>query len=184
MINGAHAVKAAPVSTGDPAECGAAVSIGLFTSVITVMEFPTSPERTWSALIYYEQITEPSPVLLRLFLPQPIRTEGKKGTVGDESRCVYANGHLIKRVTRLETARHYGFEVIEQDLTLGGGIRLLGGSYTLRGIGPCHTEVALETRYVSPRRPRWLSRSIEAVICHAFHRHLLRAMRRKTVATP
>ncbi len=157
--------------------------MGLVNAVVTVMEFPTSPERTWSGLIYYEQITGPSPLLLRLFLPRPIRTEGKKGTVGDETRCLYASGYLVKRVTRLETARHYGFEVIEQGLTLGGGIRLVGGSYSLRSLGNHHTEVALESRYVSPQRPRWLSGPIEAAVCHAFHRHLLRTMRRTLAAT-
>jgi len=143
------------------------------------MEFPTSPEQTWSGLIYYEQIAERSPLLLRLLLPQPIRTEGRKWAVGDEIRCLYESGHLIKRVTKIETGLHYGFEVVEQDLALGRGIRLLGGSYTLRRLGDRHTEVALETRYVSPRRPHWLSRPIEAAVCHAFHRYMLRTMRRK-----
>ena len=40
------------------------------------------------------------------------------------------------------------------------------------------SEVALETSYVSERRPRWFWGPIEAIVCHAFHRHILRAMRK------
>lgn len=176
-----HAAKRPlPDRSDDGPDDGAATRIARpSTSIVTLMEFPASPEHTWSGLIYYEQIAERSPLFLRLFLPQPIRTEGRKWAVGDETHCLYERGHLVKRVTQIETGRLYCFDVIEQDLALGGGIRLLGGSYTLRGIGERHTEVALETRYVSSRRPIWLSRSIEAAVCHAFHRHMLRTMRRK-----
>jgi len=154
------------------------VPIAPSTSIVTMMEFPASPEQAWAGLVYYEQIAERSPLYLRLLLPQPIRSDGGKWAVGDEIHCLYQRGHLIKRVTQIEIGHLYRFDVIEQDLSVGGGIRLLGGSYTLRGVGDRHTEVALETRFMSARRPTWLSRPIEAAVCHAFHRHMLRTMRR------
>ena len=148
-------------------------------TVVTRMDFAASPQRVWDGLIFYEQIDEPPPLLLRLLLPVPLRTEGSKSVVGDQATCVYEGGHLLKRVTRIDPCRHYGFEVAEQNLALGGGLVLSGGSYTLRELAAGRTEVAVTTRYLSRRRPGWLWRPIEATVCHVFHRHLLRAMRRK-----
>jgi hypothetical protein len=179
-VTGTSRVVKGPVAErGAAAADGIGVSIVPSTSIVTMMEFPASREQAWSGLVYYEQIAERSPLYLRLLLPQPIRSEGGKWAVGDEIRCLYQRGHLIKRVTQIEIGHLYRFDVIEQDLLVGGGIRLLGGSYTLRGVGDRHTEVALETRYMSARRPTWLSRPIEAAVCHAFHRHMLRTMRRR-----
>ena len=147
-------------------------------TVVTRMDFAASPQRVWDGLIFYEQIDEPPPLLLRLLLPVPLRTEGSKSEVGDQATCVYEGGHLLKRVTRIDPCRHYGFEVAEQNLALGGGLVLSGGSYTLRELTAGRTEVSVTTRYLSRRRPGWLWRPIEATVCHVFHRHLLRAMRR------
>ena len=149
-----------------------------FTSVVTRANFKAPPEEVWEALMFYEQIEERSPLHLRLLLPVPIRTEGRKSEVGDEVRCIYEDGHLLKRITEVTRGRNLVFEVIEQDLALGGGIKLSGGSYTLRELPGGHTEVALNTEYSSSRRPRWLWMSVEAFVCRMFHRHMLSAMRR------
>jgi hypothetical protein len=162
-------------STGAPEAPAAAPRS---TSIVTRMKFAASPEQTWNALIFYEQIAERPPLHLRVLLPLPIRTEGRKSRVGDAVKCVYEGGYLEKRVTRIERGRDYEFEVVEQDLTVGGGMRLLRGGYTLREL-PCGgVEVALETRYLSPKHPRWLWKPIEAAVCHTFHRHILGTMRR------
>jgi hypothetical protein len=147
-------------------------------SIVTRMDFAAAPKQVWGALLYYEQIDEPPPLHLRLLLPLPVRTEGSKSAVGEEAKCIYESGHLRKRVTQIDQYRHYGFEVVEQDLEFGGGLVLSGGCYTLREIPGRGTEVAVTTRYVSGRGPEWLWRPIEAAVCHMFHRHLLRSMRR------
>jgi hypothetical protein len=141
------------------------------------MKFAASPERVWDGLIFFEQIAERPPLHLRLLLPLPIRTEGRKSEVGDQVNCLYESGNLLKRVTRVERGRHYGFDLVEQNLAVGGGIRLLNGSYTLHALPDGSTEVEVETRYVSPWHPRWLWSPIEAAVCHLFHRHILSAMR-------
>ena len=41
------------------------------------------------------------------------------------------------------------------------------------------TRLEIETRYDRSWRPRWLGRRIEAAVCHAFHRYLLGALRRR-----
>ena len=142
------------------------------------MRFAASPEQVWDALMFYEEIEEPPPLHLRLLLPLPIRTHGSKLAVGDEAMCLYEGGHLLKRVTHIDPCRHYGFEVVEQHLVVGGGLLLSGGDYRLRELSPRATEVAVTTRYLSRKRPAWLWKPIEATVCHMFHRHLLSAVRR------
>jgi hypothetical protein len=81
-------------------------------------------------------------------------------------------------VTRIDLRRQYSFSVVEQELSISGGIRLTGGSYVLLELPDGSTRLELETRCVGFARPRWLWRPIEAAVCHAFHRHILGAMRR------
>ena len=147
-------------------------------SIGTRMKFAAPPERVWSGMIYFEQISSPPPWVLRLLLPVPLRTEGRKSQVGDEANCLYRVGHLQKRVTLAERCRHYAFEIVEQNLAFGGGIQLLGGSYSLRALPGGSTELELRTRYLSRRRPHWLWKRLEAAVCHEFHRHILNAMKR------
>ena len=146
-------------------------------SVVTGMNFAVHAEAAWVGLVFYEQIEKRPPWFLRLVLPIPIRADIREPEVGNEIKCHYSGGHLIKRVTRVNRGWHYAFEIIEQNLTLGRGIRLLGGSYTLHELPGGRTEVALETRYVSPNRPRCVCEPIEAAVCRLFHRHILNAMR-------
>ncbi len=149
------------------------------TSIVTGMRFFASPGQVWDGLMFYEQIERRPPLHLRLLLPAPMRAEGRRSAVGDETRCIYDKGHLLKRLTRIAPWRQCGFDIVEQNLAIGGGIRLTGGSYTLLELPGGSTRIELETRYVSSVRPRWLWRRIEAAVCHAFHRHILGAMRRE-----
>jgi hypothetical protein len=147
------------------------------------MQFHASAQHVWHLLMFYEQVDAAPPLILRLLLPVPIRTEGRKSCVGDEVRCIYRSGHLVKRITDVDPNRRYAFQVTEQSLDVGGGLRLLGGEYALQSLAPDRTLVTAVTRYQSPKSPRWFWRPIEAAVCHAFHRHILRAMRRG-VRTP
>lgn len=150
---------------------------GIPASIVTGMRFRASPRQMWDRLTFYEQIPLPPPIHLRLLLPAPLRAEGRWSAVGDETKCVYDKGHLLKRVSRIDPWRYYGFDVVEQKLAIRG-IRLTGGSYTLLELPDGSTRIELETRYVSSVRPRMLRR-VEAAVCHAFHRYILGAMRRE-----
>lgn len=150
--------------------------------VVTRMVFRAPIDRVWRTIMFYEQIDQRPPLHLRWLLPVPLGTEGRKTAVGDEAKCLYEGGFLVKRVVRVVAAELYAFEVIEQELAFGGGMRLSGGAYRLRSQADGSTEVALTTRYRGGWRPRWLLAPIEGVVCHMFHRHILRAMRRVAVA--
>jgi len=150
-------------------------------SVTTYHDFFAAADAVWDALMFYEEIAEDRPCLLRRLLPTPIGTQGCKSEVGSDVKCRYVGGHLLKRVTRIVRRHHYEFKVVEQNLALGG-IRLLGGDYTLRNLSKSRTRVALATHYASPNCPRWLFRRLEATICHSFHHYILSAMRSNTSA--
>jgi hypothetical protein len=145
-------------------------------SVTTCQDFLAPRDAIWEALMFYEEVPKTRSFLLRRFLPTPIGTEGCKSEVGSEVRCHYVDGHLVKRVTHIARGHNYAFEVIEQNLALGG-IKLLGGEYTLCGLSEDRTRVALATRYASPNYPRWLFGRLEAAVCHSFHHYILSAMR-------
>jgi hypothetical protein len=145
-------------------------------SVATHQDFFAPVDAVWHALMFYEEIATARPFFLRRLLPTPIGTEGCKYQVGGEVKCRYQGGHLVKRVTQVVREHNYVFEIIEQNLALGG-IRLLGGDYTLRKLSKDHTRVALATRYASANYPRWLFGRVEAAVCHSFHKYILSAMR-------
>jgi hypothetical protein len=145
-------------------------------SVTTCQDFFAPRNAVWDALMFYEEVPKKRPFLLRRFLPAPIGTEGCKSEVGSEVRCRYVDGHLVKRVTHIVPEHNYAFEIIEQNLALGG-IQLLGGEYTLCKLSEDRTRVALATCYASPNYPRWLFGRVEAAVCHSFHQYILSAMR-------
>ena len=155
-----------------------AAAVAQASSVMTRMSFAASPTQVWQGLKFYEEIDERPPLHLRLLLPVPIRSEGRISEVGGEAECLYEGGHLLKRITRIQRGQLYEFEVAEQELSVGRGMRLLGGRYTLRELPDGRTEVALQTRYVSTNWPRWFWKPLERLVCHWFHRYLLGSMRR------
>jgi hypothetical protein len=144
-------------------------------SVTTCQDFVAPAEAVWEALMFYEEVAAERPFLLRRLLPAPIGTDGCKSEVGGEVKCRYVDGNLVKRVTHIVRGHNYAFKIIEQNLALGG-IRLLGGEYTLRKLSEDRTQVALATRYASPNYPRWLFGRVEAAVCHSFHHYILNAM--------
>ena len=145
-------------------------------SVTTCQDFFAPHDAVWEALMFYEEVSKTRPFILRRFLPAPIGTEGCKSEVGSEVRCRYVDGHLVKRVTHIVRGHNYAFEIIEQNLALGG-IQLLGGEYALCKLSEDRTRVALATRYASSNYPRWLFGRFEAAVCHSFHHYILSAMR-------
>lgn len=148
-------------------------------TVVTRMTFDAPPAKVWKGLVYYEEIRERPPLHLRLLLPVPKGTEGKKSQVGSEAKCLYEGGHLMKRTTNVEEGKVYEFIVAKQALSVGGSMRLSGGRYTLEELPGDRTEVSVETRYTSSKWPRWFWKPLETMVCHWFHRFLLRSMRRK-----
>jgi hypothetical protein len=145
-------------------------------SVQTKLHIRASPETLWNRILFYEEISSPPPLLLRALIPEPVRTEGDKTTPGSTILCTYKQGHLVKRISVLETRRLLAFEVVEQHLGIESCIVAKSGSYKIRHI-PAGTQVLLTTNYDGHLRPRPLFRALEKLVIHQLHRHVLSGMR-------
>ena len=145
-------------------------------SVATRAHFDAGPEAVWHRLLFYEEVPGRAPLLLRAFLPHPVRTDGPKTWVGERVRCAYREGDLVKRITAVEPGRLLQFEVVEQDLGIEGCVLVQSGSYRFspRDGG---TDVALVTNYRAFLRPRHLWRPLEALLVRRLHRHVLDGVR-------
>lgn len=139
-----------------------------------------TPEEVWPAIAFYEEIEQAPSWVLRRLLPRPLRSQGRKDVPGSVVRCSYVGGYLLKRMTAVEPHRRLAFDVVEQALELPRGLRLLGGSVVVEPADGRLSRLAITTRYVRPRRRTGpLGQAIEARLAHAFHRHLLEAIRRR-----
>jgi hypothetical protein len=145
-------------------------------AVQTRVHFDASPETVWDGMLFYEEIPGRPTLLLRMFLPAPVRTQGDKTRVGEVIECTYDGGYLEKRITAAEPARLVRFEVVVQRLGVEDCISMGEGSYEIRA-DQGGSEVVLTTRYRGHLRPRWLWRPLERFLAHRLHRHILDGMR-------
>ena len=145
-------------------------------AVETRTHFDASPEILWNRILFYEEVPGSPPLLLRILLTCPRRTEGEKAVVGSRVRCLYDGGYLIKRITAVEPHQQLQFEVIEQKLGIESCVVATGGAYEIRS---CNggADVVLTTRYLSRLRPRGLWRRLEKLVARRLHWHILNGMR-------
>ncbi len=144
-------------------------------AVTTTARFALPADALWQAMMFYEEVPHPPPLLLRWFLPCPVRTQGGGKHEGALVECTYSRGSLVKRITKLERPRLVRFEVLDQRLGIERCLTTVEGSYEFRVHGS-GTEVALTTRYRGHLRPRPLWRPLERLLAHQLHRHILRGM--------
>jgi hypothetical protein len=140
-------------------------------AVATRAHFNASPETVWNRIIFYEEVPERPPFLLRTLLSHPLRTEGDKTRVGETVRCAYRGGYLVKRITTVDPPHFLKFDVIEQCLGIEGCILTLGGSYQIHACGSA-ADVVLVTNYHAYLRPRYLWRPLEARLVSQLHGHI------------
>lgn len=143
--------------------------------VATRIAFNANAETVWNHIMFYEEISGRSPLILRALLTQPIRTQGDKSRAGTKVRCEYRRGHLIKRITTVEPPNLLQFEVVEQRLGIERCVLTLGGSYQIHTSGEA-TEIVLITKYRAYLRPRYLWRPLEVFLATRLHYHILRSL--------
>ena len=144
-------------------------------TVTTSARFNAPPEDVWQRMLFYEEVPHRPPLLLRTFLPTPVRTQGAGKHVGATVECSYSRGSLLKRITVLDRPRLVCFEVTEQRLGVERCVTTVAGSYEIRADAQ-GCEVALTTQYRGHLRPRWLWRPFERLLAHQLHRHILGGM--------
>jgi hypothetical protein len=143
--------------------------------VTTTATFDAPPDDVWQRMMFYEEVPHRPPLLLRTFLPVPVRTQGNGKEVGTVVACTYTRGGLTKRITVLDRPRLVRFEVLDQHLGIERCMTTVEGAYEFRAEGR-GTVVALTTQYRGHLRPRWVWRPLERLLAHQLHRHILDGM--------
>ena len=143
--------------------------------VTTVAAFDAAPVEVWQRMMFYEEVPHRPSLLLRMFLPSPVKTLGNGKQIGTVVECIYSRGGLVKRITVLDPPRLVRFDVLEQHLGIERCITTVEGAYEYRATDS-GTEVALTTQYRGHLRPRWLWRPFERLLAHQLHRHILAGM--------
>ena len=70
--------------------------------VTTSIAFDAPPDQVWQRMMFYEEVPHRPPLLLRIFLPSPVKTQGSDKQIGTVVECTYSRGGLLKRITVLE----------------------------------------------------------------------------------
>jgi hypothetical protein len=129
----------------------------------------------WAGVTTYEDVLRPPPLLLRLGLSRPLYSVGSMTHVGDIKTCVYDQGKLVKRITKVEPGKEIAFEVIHQSIERCSA-KLIGGSFQFEQISPNQTRVTLTTIYEPFLAPRFAWQPFEELSAHALHQHVLYGM--------
>ncbi|SEG66866.1 hypothetical protein SAMN05421819_4167 [Bryocella elongata] len=143
--------------------------------ITTTVTLPESPERCWTAVVFYEEIPGVAPRLLRRVLPAPVRTRGSKSGPGAQVDCVYTSGFLAKRILEVSPPTRLVFDVVASHLGIEDCAVAVQGAYVLRR-AKSGTEIVLTTLYRTTLGPRWLFRPLEAWVLHSLHRYVLRGL--------
>lgn len=143
--------------------------------ISTHLSLPADPETVWGRIVLFEEVVGRPSLLLRLFMPHPVRTDGEKSRVGALVRCVYEGGDLVKRMIAVEPPYRMVFDVIEQRLGIEGCVVVQRGSYEIDRNGK-GSDVILTTQYRAFLHPRRLWRPLEEMVGHRLHLHILHGM--------
>lgn len=145
-------------------------------TVTTSRILDLSLEQAWQNLVFYEEVGLEPPMLTRIGLPYPLRTEGDAHEVGAITRCVYSTGYLKKRITRFEPMRELAFDVIEQHGVEDQSFELVSGRFEFESIDEGRTRVVLETVYRPLLQARFYWRPFEERLAHVLHDYVLDGM--------
>jgi hypothetical protein len=148
-------------------------------TVTSAVVMPASTDRAWNAVMFYEEVRQPLPLLMRFALPHPLYTQGSTESVGDFKACVYNHGRLVKRVTQRVPNVILSFDVVEQTKIENRSVVLKGGSFQFSPISPNQSRVTLSTTYQPLLGPRWAWRWSERIGIHTLHGYVLNGMRLK-----
>jgi hypothetical protein len=152
-------------------------------TVTTQVHLDVNRETAWNLIMFYEEVPGRPPFPLRVFMPDPVRTEGKKTGVEARVRCIYKRGYLVKRITALDPPCLIQFEVTEHRLGIEGCATALEGSYAIRP-SKDGADIVLTTRYAAYLRPRYLWKPLEKLVAGQLHRHVLAGMRSSLPTMP
>jgi hypothetical protein len=151
-------------------------------TVCTSTVFDASQAQSWDSIVFYEEVTYPPPLILRIGLARPLYTIGASSTIGDVKTCIYNKGRIVKKITDAQPQRLLAFEVIEQHIGYERDIALRGGKFEFETLDSQRTRVVLTTEYTPLLTPRWAWRPFETIAIHTLHQHVMEGMQQRAEA--
>lgn len=139
--------------------------------VVTQIEVPGKSQDVFEKLHFYEGSELTPPRILKIALPNPLRVEGNMFEEGAIVKCLYEEGHLVKKMTSVEENKLVAFDVIKQVNIEDRSVRLISGKISLEESGD-KVIVTMTTRYVPKLGARLLWRQSERLIVKALHEHI------------
>jgi len=141
-----------------------------------------SADECWDGLVFYEEVTNPPPWILRIGLARPLATRGPSHSPGDRRVCVYNRGTISKQIRSAEPGRVLSFDVLEQHIGYERDLLLLSGSFTFEPIDADRTRVTLASTYEPRLTPRFCWRWGEKIAFRTLHGYVLEGISLNTDA--
>ncbi len=138
-----------------------------------------APGEVWNAIIEFDIINGPKPLLMRMGLPIPQSCTILGSGVGSERICHFNSGFIRERVTCWRPPRLLEFDVVEVRLPGRHWLGFQGAAYTLDRIDAGKTKVTRTTVVTSTLRPAFYWRFFERLGVEAEHDYILESLKSK-----
>jgi len=138
-----------------------------------------SPDEVWHAILTFDQVTGPQPLLMRLGLPIPQSCTMSGSGVGAERTCHFDSGFIRERVTRWQPPEHLEFAIEEVQLPGRHWLGFEGATYALDRIDDGKTKVTRTTTVTSTLRPAIYWRVFERLGTRTEHEYILASLKSK-----
>lgn len=138
-----------------------------------------SPAEVWDAMIEFDDVNGPQPLLMRMGLPIPQSCSIRGSGVGSERICRFSSGFIRERVTRWNPPHRLEFDIEEVQLPGRHWLGFQRATYTLDRRGAGDTRVTRTTTVTSTLRPAFYWRFLERLGTETEHDYILNSLKTK-----
>jgi hypothetical protein len=137
------------------------------------------PEEVWDAIIEFDDVDGPKPLLMRMGLPIPQSCSISGFGVGSERTCRFSSGFIRERVTLWDPPHRLELDVDEVQLPGRHWLGFQRATYTLERRGAGDTKITRTTTVTSTLRPAFYWRFFERLGTETEHDFILNSLKAK-----
>jgi hypothetical protein len=146
-------------------------------TVVSSITIDATPEDVWDALLEFDRVEGPKPLLMRCGLPIPESCTTEGTGVGSQRTCHFNSGFVRERVTRWEPGQCLEFDVVDVQLPGRHWLGFQGAKYTLETTDTGQTLVKRTTIVTSTLRPAIYWQFFERLGTETEHEYILKSLR-------
>lgn len=140
------------------------------------------PEEVWDAIIEFDDIDGPKPLLMRMGLPIPQSCSISGFGLGSERTCRFSSGFIRERVTEWNPPHRLELDVEEVQLPGRHWLGFQRATYTLERLGAGDTKITRTTTVTSTLRPAFYWRFFERLGTETEHDYILNSLKTKLLS--